>query len=106
MRQQLAQHSPDLIILDIMMPGDDGFYPLPADPPRPQVPIIMRTAASDEADQGDRSEPAPTTTSPSRSARASCRPSIKAAAPRRIPPAGERKEPSRRLRFAEWTLIP
>ena len=25
MRQQLAQHSPDLIILDIAMPGDDGF---------------------------------------------------------------------------------
>ncbi len=25
MRKQLAQHNPDLIILDIMMPGDDGL---------------------------------------------------------------------------------
>lgn len=34
MRQQLAQHSPDLIILDIMMPGDDGFTLCQQIPPR------------------------------------------------------------------------
>lgn len=51
MRQQLAQHSPDLIILDIMMPGDDGFTLCQQIRRDSQVPIIMLTAASDEADR-------------------------------------------------------
>ena len=51
MRQQLALHSPDLIILDIMMPGDDGFTLCQQIRRDSQVPIIMLTAASDEADR-------------------------------------------------------
>ncbi|HHQ4680589.1 TPA: response regulator, partial [Aeromonas veronii] len=51
MRQQLAQHSPDLIILDIMMPGEDGFTLCQQIRRDSQVPIIMLTAASDEADR-------------------------------------------------------
>ena len=106
MRQQLAQHSPDLIILDIMMPGDDGFTLCQQIRRDSQVPIIMLTAASDEADRviglelGADDYIAKPFSPRELQARIQG-----AAAPRRIPPAGERiREPSRRLRFAEWTL--
>lgn len=51
MYQHLASNDPDLIILDIMMPGDDGFSLCQQVRRRSQVPIIMLTAASDEADR-------------------------------------------------------
>ena len=51
MYQQLAQSTPELIILDIMMPGDDGFSLCQQIRRKSQVPIIMLTAASDEADR-------------------------------------------------------
>lgn len=51
MYQQLAQATPELIILDIMMPGDDGFSLCQQIRRKSQVPIIMLTAASDEADR-------------------------------------------------------
>lgn len=51
MYQQLAQATPELIILDIMMPGDDGFSLCQQMRRKSQVPIIMLTAASDEADR-------------------------------------------------------
>jgi len=51
MYQQLSQATPELIILDIMMPGDDGFSLCQQIRRKSQVPIIMLTAASDEADR-------------------------------------------------------
>jgi two-component system, OmpR family, response regulator len=43
----LAQFIPDLIILDVMMPGEDGYqicYALRSDPLTQHVPIIIMTA--------------------------------------------------------------
>ena len=51
MYRLLADNQPDLIILDIMMPGDDGFSLCQQIRRSSQVPIIMLTAASDEADR-------------------------------------------------------
>ena len=51
MYRLLADQQPDLIILDIMMPGDDGFSLCQQIRRTSQVPIIMLTAASDEADR-------------------------------------------------------
>ena len=51
MYSQLEHNQPDLIILDVMMPGDDGFSLCQQIRRSSQVPIIMLTAASDEADR-------------------------------------------------------
>ncbi len=51
MKQQLAIHQPDLIILDIMLPGDDGFTLCQFIRHSSNVPIIMLTANSDEMDR-------------------------------------------------------
>lgn len=52
MFQQLAQHHVDLIILDMMLPGDDGFAlcrQLQHDDI--QIPILMLSAVGDETDR-------------------------------------------------------
>jgi two-component system OmpR family response regulator len=51
MDDQLANHQPDLIILDIMLPGDDGFILCQRIRQTSHVPIIMLTANSDEMDR-------------------------------------------------------
>ena len=51
MDRQLAMHQPDLIILDIMLPGDDGFVLCQRIRHSSNVPIIMLTANSDEMDR-------------------------------------------------------
>lgn len=51
MDKQLAQHEADLIILDIMLPGDDGFTLCQRIRQTSNVPIIMLTANSDELDR-------------------------------------------------------
>jgi two-component system OmpR family response regulator len=51
MDQQLVSHQPDLIILDIMLPGDDGFTLCQRIRQTSNVPIIMLTANSDEMDR-------------------------------------------------------
>lgn len=51
MDKQLLTHKPDLIILDIMLPGDDGFILCQRIRQTSHVPIIMLTANSDEMDR-------------------------------------------------------
>lgn len=48
--EQASEHSPDLILLDVMMPGLDGFMVcqlLRSNPETAEVPIIMVTALED-----------------------------------------------------------
>jgi two-component system OmpR family response regulator len=51
MRQIWLEQRLDLIVLDIMMPGDDGFTLCKEIRARSRVPIIMLTAGSDETDR-------------------------------------------------------
>ncbi|MFT5880797.1 MAG: two-component system OmpR family response regulator [Moritella sp.] len=51
MQRILAVNDPDIIVLDVMMPGDDGFTLCQKIRRTSQVPIIMLTANSDEADR-------------------------------------------------------
>lgn len=51
MAKQLQSNQPDMIILDIMMPGDDGFVLCQRVRQTSNVPIIMLTANSDEVDR-------------------------------------------------------
>ncbi|RFA24746.1 DNA-binding response regulator [Alkalilimnicola ehrlichii] len=47
----LATHSPDLLIVDIMLPGDDGFTICRRLRSQSDLPIIMLTASADETDR-------------------------------------------------------
>ncbi|MCH8551481.1 MAG: response regulator transcription factor [Natronospirillum sp.] len=51
MMSRLDHHDVDLIVLDIMMPGDDGFTLCQKLRTRSDIPIIMLTAGSDETDR-------------------------------------------------------
>lgn len=51
MKAKLAVQYPDLILLDVMMPGEDGFSLCKYVRRYSSVPIIMLTAVSDETDQ-------------------------------------------------------
>ncbi|WED20934.1 response regulator transcription factor [Vibrio sp. JC009] len=51
MKRRLLEGEPDLILLDVMMPGDDGFTLCQYVRKSSNVPIIMLTAVSDETDQ-------------------------------------------------------
>ena len=47
----LIQHIPDLIILDVMMPGEDGyqiFNTLRSDPQTRHIPVVIMTAHAED----------------------------------------------------------
>jgi two-component system OmpR family response regulator len=46
-----AEHAPDLLIVDLMLPGDDGFTICRDVRKHSDVPIIMLTASADETDR-------------------------------------------------------
>lgn len=51
---QIATHQPDLVLLDVMMPGMDGWQVLDTvkqDPHTSQIPVVMLTAKAQERDQ-------------------------------------------------------
>jgi two-component system OmpR family response regulator len=51
MDQQMAQETPDLLIVDVMLPGDDGFTLCRRVRRRTQLPIIMLTASAEDTDR-------------------------------------------------------
>ena len=51
MNKELASGEPHLIILDVMLPGDDGFTLCNRIRKTSNVPIIMLTAVTDEIDR-------------------------------------------------------
>ena len=50
MQVALNSHTPDLVVLDVMMPGDDGITLLKRLRETSQLPVIMLTAMSEDAD--------------------------------------------------------
>ncbi len=74
-RARIADSRPDLLLVDWMLPDQSGLEltrALKRDKDTQDMPVIMLTARADEHDKVAGSRAAPTTTSPSRSARASC----------------------------------
>jgi DNA-binding response OmpR family regulator len=49
--ERLEQSPPDLVVLDVMLPGVGGLELLKSLRPRHQVPVIMLTAKGEEADR-------------------------------------------------------
>lgn len=53
-QQQLAEHVPDLILLDVVMPGQNGFQltrAITRDPRYAHVPVILCTSKNQETDR-------------------------------------------------------
>ncbi|MBF0285311.1 MAG: response regulator [Magnetococcales bacterium] len=54
MRAELVRGAPDLVVLDLMLPGEDGLTlcrTLRADPVTANLPVIMLTARAEETDR-------------------------------------------------------
>ena len=55
--ETIATWAPDAIVLDLVMPGVDGFEVLRRDPHLVEVPIIVLSARGQEADKVARARP-------------------------------------------------
>lgn len=51
LNEEIETIKPDIILLDVMMPGDDGFTVLRALRSSSRVPVIMLTACGDDTDR-------------------------------------------------------
>jgi len=51
MRRALASATPDLIVLDLMLPGEDGLTLYRSLNPKARIPVIMLTALDEAADR-------------------------------------------------------
>ena len=106
-RRVLAGHAIDLVILDIMMPGEDGLSLCRDLRARSAIPIILLTAMAEETDRivGLEIGADDYVTKPFNPRELLAR--IKAVLRRvhSLPPAHERVEPGR-LRFGHWTFDP
>ena len=49
--RQFSEHDPDVVLLDVSMPGKSGFELLHGDPPSSDVPVLMLTARGEETAQ-------------------------------------------------------
>ena len=74
----LARGNIDLIVLDLMLPGDDGLSLCRKLRAESDTPVIMLTARGEETDASSAWRWARTTTSRNRSARGSCSPASRA----------------------------
>lgn len=105
MLARLEKHRIDLVVLDVMMPGDDGFTLCKKVRTNSDLPIIMLTAGSDETDRiiGLELGADDYMTKPFNPRELLAR--IKAVL-RRVEDRHERPEPttSQRIRFGPWTL--
>ena len=72
--ERAAADHPDLVLLDLGLPTIDGLSVLEALRRWSDVPVIVLTARDDERTKVRALTPAPTITSPSRSAWANCSP--------------------------------
>ena len=109
MRMALDHHRIDLIVLDIMMPGEDGLNlcrDLRAGGPHASTPVLMLTARGEEMDRivglemgADDYLPKPFVP---RELYARIRAILRRS--RALPPNLDEADTPRRLRFAGWTL--
>ncbi|WAJ31604.1 response regulator [Antarcticirhabdus aurantiaca] len=105
LRGILSQEKPDLLVLDIMMPGDDGLSLCRELRSNNAVPIIFLTAVADETDRivGLEVGADDYLTKPFSARELLAR--IKAVLRRvNAPPRSDEPVPSQRVRFAQWTL--
>ena len=77
-RGAIERADPDLVVLDVMLPGTDGLELCRWIRARSELPVIMLTARGEEADRIVGWSSAPTTTSPSPSRRESSPPAYAA----------------------------
>lgn len=68
----MDRHPPDIIVLDIMLPGEDGLNLARQLRAKSDVPILMLSARGEEIDRVEDLRLAPTITLPSPSARENC----------------------------------
>ncbi|CAM3825920.1 Transcriptional regulatory protein OmpR [Vibrio aerogenes CECT 7868] len=105
LHRHLEQHGyPSLILLDVMMPGDDGFSLCQTIRKTSDVPIIMLTAVSDDTEQiiGLEMGADDYIAKPFNPRQLIAR--IKAVLRRAHPPASEKDLPPKSISFGVWQL--